>query len=77
MFCAPGNQSGEKTVELLCIVTHNKLEPEPEPTTQQHFLHLCMSFYAISLYKLSLDGPQHKRHLHQHRKLFGVWSSKV
>ena len=32
-------------LELLCIVSHNKLGPEP--TTQQHFLHLCMSFYGF------------------------------
>ena len=34
-------------LELLCIVGHNKLGPEP--TTQQYFLNLGMSFMASCL----------------------------
>jgi hypothetical protein len=34
-----------KSIELFFIVNHNKLRPEP--TTQQYFLHLCISFYGI------------------------------
>ena len=33
-------------LELLCIVSHNKLGPKP--ISQQHFLHLCMSFYSFA-----------------------------
>jgi hypothetical protein len=50
IFCALGNQSQQKSAELLYIVTHNKPRPIP---TQQHFLHLCMSFYGVSLHKPS------------------------
>lgn len=37
MFYALGNQSQQKSVELLCIDTQNKLGPEP--TKQQHFMY--------------------------------------
>ena len=43
-------------LELLCIVSHNKLGPEP--TTQHQFLHLYISFYGISC---PWGGPQHNR----------------
>ena len=39
-------------LELLCIVSHNMLGPEP--TAQQHFLFPCVSFYGLCLYKLPL-----------------------
>jgi hypothetical protein len=46
-------------LELLCIVNHHKFGPQP--TTQQHFLHLCASYYGMYvLHKLSWD-EQHKR----------------
>lgn len=52
MFCAPGNQSLQKSVELLCIVTHNKLGSEP--TTQEYSLHLGVCFYGVCFYNLPL-----------------------
>jgi hypothetical protein len=57
-------------LKLLCIVSHSKLGPEP--TAKQLFLHLCMNFYGLCLYKLSWDGSQHKRDLHQHKKQIGA-----
>ena len=50
MFCALGNQSQLKSVELLCIVTHNKLGHKP--TSQQHFLSTYIGFYGFCFYKL-------------------------
>lgn len=48
IFCALGSQSQEKSVRTALY----KLGPKP--TTQQHFLHLCISIYGIYLYKLRL-----------------------
>ena len=41
-----------RQLELFCIVSRNKLGPEP--TAQWHFLHPCMSFYGIYFSKLPL-----------------------
>jgi len=46
-------------LELLCIVTHNKLGLKL--TIQQHFLHLCVSSYVIALISCPWNGPQCKR----------------
>jgi hypothetical protein len=39
-------------LELFCMISHNKLGPEP--TARKHFLHLCMSFYVFCTYELLL-----------------------
>lgn len=65
------NSHNRGQLELLCIVSHNKLEPEP--TAQRYFLHFYMSFYDFCFCKLPLGWTRRlERHLHQYKKPFGV-----
>jgi hypothetical protein len=55
MFCALvflETNHNRSQLGLLCVVSHDKLGTEP--TTMQHFLHLCMSFYSFCFSKLPL-----------------------
>ena len=66
MFCALENQSQQKLVRMLCVVSRNKLGPET--ITRQHFLHLWIRFYGFCFSNLPLGWTStQEKHLHQLR----------
>jgi hypothetical protein len=58
-----GKQSQQ--LELLYIYIASYSKPRPKSATQQLFLHLCMSFCGVCIYKLpGMDPNIRETHLH-------------